>query len=961
MNTGKAHKKQLNNENRGYFKLKFCGIYWVLAVILVLLQLPNITSADNGLERKKVVVIHSYHNGFSWTDGINAGLHESLKQLNPEIYTEFLDSKRNPLKQISATAASYLEKKYKSNQPDLLIISDNNALTFLKDHEYLFPETPIVFCGINNFSQSMIKQFDNRISGVIEKVDFRGTFDLIRLLQPKLKRLVLVSGISQTAVAVRQELKRDLAEMANLPEVVWWSGLSTAELKQRLETTGSGDAVLLILFNRDREGSYYAFEEASRMVSQCANAPVYGMWDFYLSNGVVGGMMVSSAQQGREAGRIASEILITGKISPISNFSPNAPLFDHHSMVLHGLNSKRLPDNAKVYGRTVTGLSKTLYTTVSAAIAFAIVLIAFIVIIYRRLASRTTKKLKNILNDFQWASSAFFILTLSSALLANRLSSLYTTLDNTRDKLIQVEKETLKMMTKQAIDLISYQVQEQKKSGLSEQETQERIQHRIRAINYRGGDGYIFVTSADGVILVNNARPDMEGVNISSSPVPGDTDTFRQLWNAAQPQGGGFHTYTWKKPGSNRFSHKISFVRKTPIYNWIVGTGVYLDSVDKKLESVEDQLWYDFYGEVFAVIIISLLCMWVTYYFSSRLSNEISSESDAVIKDITNHDASSHHYSIYEFQELGDAAGEAFSSIDRLQNNLRSFFDTIDDFFFVLDCDCRIIEINRAAIAKFGISNTELKDSSFFELFDEGLQHKVEEMFAEIIIGGSSDTLYLPLNTSDHSVIEFDLNVFVGEWNDSMAIFVSAKDTSGLRRSEEHLKSVVTGTNVGTWEWNVKTGEVVFNERWAEICGYTLDELAPISIDTWFNLVHPDDKEDLDKALKDHFFGPSSSYNYECRMKHKNGSWLWVHDRGQVLTRDMEDKPAMMYGTHSDISARKEAEAQLTNLLEETTRINRLMVGREDRVIEMKKEVNALRQKQGMEIKYKSCKETAGE
>lgn len=132
-----------------------------------------------------------------------------------------------------------------------------------------------------------------------------------------------------------------------------------------------------------------------------------------------------------------------------------------------------------------------------------------------------------------------------------------------------------------------------------------------------------------------------------------------------------------------------------------------------------------------------------------------------------------------------------------------------------------------------------------------------------------------------------------------------------LANRELRYRSVLEGTRTGTWEWNVQSGETTFNDRWAEIVGYTLDELAPISIDTWINLAHPEDLKDSGECLDQHFEGQSAFYDVKCRMRHKLGHWVWVHARGRVVSWTSDSKPLMMYGTHTDITEQKLAEEQL--------------------------------------------------
>ena len=150
------------------------------------------------------------------------------------------------------------------------------------------------------------------------------------------------------------------------------------------------------------------------------------------------------------------------------------------------------------------------------------------------------------------------------------------------------------------------------------------------------------------------------------------------------------------------------------------------------------------------------------------------------------------------------------------------------------------------------------------------------------------------------------------------SIIGSFQDITSFKSTEQELKNqrirvenILRGTNVGHWEWNIQTGETVFNERWAEIVGYTLEELQPISIDTWMKFSHPDDLKESERRLNLCFEKKEEFYEAEVRMKHKDGHWVWVYDRGKVFEWTEDGKPLMMYGTHQDITKRKQYEEQL--------------------------------------------------
>ncbi|MDX9845651.1 MAG: PAS domain S-box protein [Tenuifilaceae bacterium] len=132
-----------------------------------------------------------------------------------------------------------------------------------------------------------------------------------------------------------------------------------------------------------------------------------------------------------------------------------------------------------------------------------------------------------------------------------------------------------------------------------------------------------------------------------------------------------------------------------------------------------------------------------------------------------------------------------------------------------------------------------------------------------------------------------------------------------LRDERSRLANIIEGTNVGTWEWNVQTGHTVYNERWAMMIGYSLSEISPANINTWLKFVHPDDEHIAMEQIKRHFDRDVEYYQCEFRMRHKDGHWVWIQDRGKVTQWTEDGKPFLMFGIHIDITERKKWEEQL--------------------------------------------------
>ena len=130
------------------------------------------------------------------------------------------------------------------------------------------------------------------------------------------------------------------------------------------------------------------------------------------------------------------------------------------------------------------------------------------------------------------------------------------------------------------------------------------------------------------------------------------------------------------------------------------------------------------------------------------------------------------------------------------------------------------------------------------------------------------------------------IEILLQKTREELALAVTALQESEARLQDERLrlKNIIAGTRAGTWQWNIQTGETIFDEQWAEMIGYSLEELSPVSILTWQQFSHPDDLNRSNAALERHFRGESAYYECETRMRHKDGHWIWVLDKGKVAS-----------------------------------------------------------------------------
>jgi PAS domain S-box-containing protein len=136
-----------------------------------------------------------------------------------------------------------------------------------------------------------------------------------------------------------------------------------------------------------------------------------------------------------------------------------------------------------------------------------------------------------------------------------------------------------------------------------------------------------------------------------------------------------------------------------------------------------------------------------------------------------------------------------------------------------------------------------------------------------------------------------------------------------IRQSQQRFELALEGADLGSWDWNIKTGSVIFNARWAEMRGYALAEIEP-HVSSWSSGVHPEDLPRVELALEEHFSGRSSYYETEHRVRTKDGKWIWVLDRGKIFARGADGEPVRMVGTELDVTARRRAQDTSTFLAE---------------------------------------------
>jgi diguanylate cyclase (GGDEF)-like protein len=332
-------------------------------LFLVAFFLFALTNQESQAQRnEKVLVLHSYHQGLEWTDNITKGIQSVFSQhkADYELYYEYLDTKRNTGTNYIDNMVNFLLTRNVNNRYEVIIVSDNIALNLINEGRIYFTgDPPLVFCGINNFSEELVKNIDN-FTGVTEKADHRATVQLMQKLHPERNTIIVIIDQTPTGEAIRKEFKEIESHYNEELDFVFIRNFLLDEIPAKLSNIDDQSLIYITTFNRDRNNNFISYSEGIKLITSNTTVPVYGPWDFYLDKGIVGGKITSGYLQGQAAGKLALKILHGHKTSdlPVITNSSARYMFDHNILEQHGISVSSLPSDSLVINSPPTAYER---------------------------------------------------------------------------------------------------------------------------------------------------------------------------------------------------------------------------------------------------------------------------------------------------------------------------------------------------------------------------------------------------------------------------------------------------------------------------------------------------------------------------------------------------------------------------------------------------------------------------
>lgn len=263
---------------------------------------------------------------------------------------------------------------------------------------------------------------------------------------------------------------------------------------------------------------------------------------------------------------------------------------------------------------------------------------------------------------------------------------------------------------------------------------------------------------------------------------------------------------------------------------------------------------------------------------------------------------------VREQRRLQSELADQNARLRESEGQLRAMFDEHSAVMLLIDPDDGgIRDANRAASTFYGYSHDELCTMRIQDINELPPEQVAEERRRAAHEERRFFRFPHRLKSGELRLVEvYSAPIHVGG---KTILFSIIHDTSEKEEAQRlladarvRLELALKSSGIGVWDWNVATGETVFDRRWAEMLGYALEELLPTTVAIWERLVHPDDRAEVERLLDAHLSGETIEYVSRHRLRRKDGRWIWVSDRGRVVERDDEGHPRRMIGTHTEIT-----------------------------------------------------------
>jgi PAS domain S-box-containing protein len=317
----------------------------------------SLTYATELKQEKRVLILFNNRSDLPAIPFVEKGIKSSLKagtEFHIEYFIEFMDYYRNPDQTYNQLLFDLYRHKFSRHKIDLVFAwgPASHSLVVAHSNE-LFPQTPVVISGILR-EQLKGKNLSPVVAGVLLDIDYAGLLETALRIHPQTRHVAIVNGASKTDLILEKGFRKALEPYARRLDFIYLTRLPMGEILEKVQNLPEHSVVLYYTLLRDAEGKSFIPREVASILSEAANAPVYGCLDTYLGHGIVGGRLTSIEMTGVKAGEMALSILRGEKPSdiPLTAHGTIVDMFDWRQLKRWGISEDRLPPGSIVRFKT---------------------------------------------------------------------------------------------------------------------------------------------------------------------------------------------------------------------------------------------------------------------------------------------------------------------------------------------------------------------------------------------------------------------------------------------------------------------------------------------------------------------------------------------------------------------------------------------------------------------------------
>ncbi len=336
------------------FPVRLTSLFLFLCIAgLLLFPLSTPSRGDDG---KKVLLIHSYHRGYQWTDSLNKWIVKTITEERPstDFYVEYMDTKRYYTHGFLFDLAMIYKQKYMSIDLDLVICTDDNAYKLMQYYgANLFPGVPVVFCGVNDPFLVQRQAIEIR-TGLMQTPASIETVLLALEIQPETRNIALLYDSTGTALENRNNFFKKISELPEDLTIIEIPQMKEADLKYKLSSLPEQTVILLLGYWRSSEGIFYNPLSLLELIKGACDLPVYSMLGFMTEEcGALGGKADFGYEHGTIAASMALKLLQGESVEkiPVIWEGPSKYVFNYDELIRFGIDPKDLPRDSIIFHR----------------------------------------------------------------------------------------------------------------------------------------------------------------------------------------------------------------------------------------------------------------------------------------------------------------------------------------------------------------------------------------------------------------------------------------------------------------------------------------------------------------------------------------------------------------------------------------------------------------------------------